>query len=240
MTTYRERRLAKAERLRGWSESNAAKAAGEHASAESRASVIPFGQPILVGHHSEGRDRRYRAGISRSFERSFELSDRAAGQAERANSIEAQAEHAIYSDDEDAVERLEARIAELKAERDRYKAYNASCKRGEPDVSVLDEKQRANVETIRRVCAYQLGKKGEIGYTNLSANIRRNEQRLEQVKREKAARESGVRSGGRVMLSRFESTCADCGETIEKGTTIVYYRSTREAIHRECPNGGES
>jgi len=41
------------------------------AQASQMASVIPMGQPILVGHHSERSDRRYRERISRSFEKSF-------------------------------------------------------------------------------------------------------------------------------------------------------------------------
>ena len=39
--------------------------------------VIPFGQPILVGHHSEQRDRNYRARADRKARKSIETSDRA-------------------------------------------------------------------------------------------------------------------------------------------------------------------
>jgi hypothetical protein len=40
--------------------------------ARDMASIIPFGQPILVGHYSEGKDRRYRAKIDRTFDKGFE------------------------------------------------------------------------------------------------------------------------------------------------------------------------
>ena len=70
--TTRERREARLEKRRTWAETRSAQAESSHARARERASVIPFGQPILVGHHSEGRDRNYRADISRDFERSFE------------------------------------------------------------------------------------------------------------------------------------------------------------------------
>ena len=43
-----------------------------HTDARDMASIIPFGQPILVGHHSEKRDRNYRGRIHKKFERSFE------------------------------------------------------------------------------------------------------------------------------------------------------------------------
>lgn len=40
--------------------------------AREMAEGIPFGQPILVGHHSEKRDRNYRERICNRFEKSFE------------------------------------------------------------------------------------------------------------------------------------------------------------------------
>ena len=57
-STLEERAEARAERFDGYA-SNAAKESEQRYSA-SRAAVemIPFGQPILVGHHSEGRHRR--------------------------------------------------------------------------------------------------------------------------------------------------------------------------------------
>ena len=57
-TTYRERRQARADKLREWSASRAAKSDAAHDAATSISAGIPFGQPILVGHHSEGRHRR--------------------------------------------------------------------------------------------------------------------------------------------------------------------------------------
>lgn len=45
--------------------------------ASDMADIIPLGQPILVGHHSEGRDRRYRSRIQSKFEKGFKESDKA-------------------------------------------------------------------------------------------------------------------------------------------------------------------
>ncbi len=55
--------------------------------ASKMASAIPFGQPILVGHHSEKRDRNYRDKIHNKFGKAFEEMDKAEfyrKQAERA------------------------------------------------------------------------------------------------------------------------------------------------------------
>lgn len=80
-----EREAARAERIDGRQEALDDKAerksavAGELINrARDMASIIPFGQPILVGHHSERRDRNYRGRIDRTFERGFEAHNEAA------------------------------------------------------------------------------------------------------------------------------------------------------------------
>ncbi|OPY56071.1 MAG: hypothetical protein A4E49_00305 [Methanosaeta sp. PtaU1.Bin112] len=45
--------------------------------AHKMADVIPLGQPILVGHHSEKRDRNYRARIDNKYRKAFETEDKA-------------------------------------------------------------------------------------------------------------------------------------------------------------------
>lgn len=45
--------------------------------ADKMAEIIPFGQPILVGHYSEGRDRRYREKISNTILKSIETQRKA-------------------------------------------------------------------------------------------------------------------------------------------------------------------
>lgn len=181
MTTYRERRLAKAARLREWAEKREVKAETAFDTADRLSSVIPMGQPILVGHYSESRDRRYRERIVSAMDRGVEHSRKAAQMAARADGIEQAASRAIYSDDADAIDRLRERIAELEAERDRIKRYNASCRKGTPDESVLDERQLADLDSIRRVASFQLGKNGAFpsyALSNLSGNIKRNRDRL--------------------------------------------------------------
>lgn len=54
----RQRREAKADRIEGWAESRQRKADEREAKARQTADMIPLGQPIMVGHYSEGRHRR--------------------------------------------------------------------------------------------------------------------------------------------------------------------------------------
>jgi hypothetical protein len=178
--TYRERRERRAERLRGWAEKRETQAnttldtihrryAGDH------------GFNFQPGHIPE------RTRVIARQDRAFESLAKAEGMTSRAAGIEAQLERAIYRDDDDAEAALLARIQTLSAERERIRAYNASCRKGARDVALLDDKQRRDLEVTARVAAYSLGKNGEMpGYalTNLSANIRRQADRLEALIRQ--------------------------------------------------------
>lgn len=56
---YNERKQARINRYRELAEKNHAAASAQHEESRQMMSAIPMGQPILVGHHSEARDRRY-------------------------------------------------------------------------------------------------------------------------------------------------------------------------------------
>lgn len=184
--TYRERREARAERLREWAEKREAKSEAAFGKAEQISSVIPMGQPILVGHHSEGRHRRDIGRIESGMRKGIEHSKMAARHSERASNIESQLERSIYSDDPDAVEALEARIESLEAERSRVKAYNASCRKGAPDTSLLDESQRKQLASLLKIGSVFIGKGGQFPsyhLQNLGGNINRNKKRLASLRR---------------------------------------------------------
>lgn len=124
MSTYRERRLDRAARLREWAEKRAARSSGNFTRAHNLVKDIPLGQPILVGHHSERRHRRTLERSDAAMRRGVEDQRKAADMASRADSIEHAATRAIYRDDVDAIERLQAKIAKLEAERDAMKRAN--------------------------------------------------------------------------------------------------------------------
>jgi hypothetical protein len=181
--TYRDRREARADRLEGWADKRAAKATAAFETADSMASVIPFGQPIMVGHYTEGRDRRYRARIGSNMDKGIAHSRKAEEMSSKAANIRAAAEHAIYSDDEDAIERLKERIDDLEAERDRIKRYNATCRKGQRDASILTPEQVNSLVSMLRHAPYQ-SKNGEFpsyALTNLSSNINRQKKRLAEL-----------------------------------------------------------
>lgn len=187
--TYRERRARRAERLREWAAKRAAKGEAATASARQTADMIPLGQPILVGHHSEGRHRRDLERIDARFRKGYEHRQKAAEFESRAANIERAAAGSIYRDDPDALEALERRINELEHERDRVRRFNASVRKGAPDESLLTERQRSGLESARRVG--MAGKGGQMPayvLSNLGGSISKQKQRLEELRKSAAAR----------------------------------------------------
>ena len=183
--TYRDRREARADRLDGWADKREVRGEATLATARARADLIPFGQPILVGHYSERGDRNYRDKITNGYRRAFEDLNKAESMRSRADGIRSAAERAIYSDDNNAIGALRARIELLEAERARIKAYNATCRKGAPDVSLLDAGQRAQLESALKYSAHACkgGAFPGYGLSNLSGNIGKQRARLEQLER---------------------------------------------------------
>lgn len=187
--TYRERREARADRLDEWAEKREAKAAADLERARSMASVIPFGQPILVGHYSERSDRNYRARIGSTYDRAFESAQKAESMSSRAAGIRDQLDRSIYSDDPDAVEALTVRIAELEAQRDRIKSENASFR-------------KAHGAELRAMSAYERDQAmphPSYRLSNLTGNIKRNKDRLKVVEAQQARTAAAEESGGVVV-----------------------------------------
>lgn len=182
--SYRDRRLARAERLRGWAEKRAARSASSFRSAHEAIAGIPPGQPILVGHHSERHHRRDLERHDSRMRAAFEHQDKAVSMASKADEIERQADNAIYSDDIDAVDRLKEKIAGLEAERERIKVVNRLVRKhglaGAADQ--LTEAERTELIKLSAIQAYyQPEKKGFPPYvlSNLGGNISRLRKRLE-------------------------------------------------------------
>lgn len=226
--TYRERREAKAERYREWAEKRDGKADAAYERVQSITERIPFGQPILVGHHSEKGARADQRRIQSGMDSFCENAATATRMREKADNIERAAKRAIYSDDVDAVERLREKLAGLKAQRETIKARNA-------------EWLKENKASLKGLSTYEKDRARPFpGYvlTNLSGTISNTRKRLAELEAQQVAQESGERVGGRVggrqMLAKYGGECAECGQAVEKGQTMTYYRATREVVCSEC------
>lgn len=86
--------------------------------ADKLASRIPFGQPILVGHHSEKHHRSDLDKIANARRQSIEALKKAAYYDNKASGV---GKAGISRDDPDAIEKLKLKLAALEQERDQIK-----------------------------------------------------------------------------------------------------------------------
>lgn len=207
----RERLERKMDRRRQWAESRDRKAQQAFDRAHAIGERFAMGQPILVGHHSEGKARRDQARMWDAMDRAVESQDMADHHTTAAAGIADQLDRSIYSDDADALERLAERIAELEAKRERIKAINAHMRKvykqhgtlppGSLDCLGLTDAEKQALEDGARFSGG--GPRGYPSYmlTNLSGNITRQRDRLEQLKRQQAiANEASATDSGVLIM----------------------------------------
>ncbi|MGE0047753.1 MAG: DUF3560 domain-containing protein [Acidithiobacillus sp.] len=179
LNAYEEKQQARRDRYRAAAERLASRARQKFEQARKMAEVIPFGQPILVGHHSENRDRRYRARIHDIAGAAFNMMDKADYYRNRAERMSA----AIRSDDPEALEKLREKLDGLKKSQEMMKAANAvlrKSKSAEDRIAGL-EKIGFSTEAAKKVL--EPDHVGRVGFppyalTNNNANIRRIEERV--------------------------------------------------------------
>jgi len=176
---YAERREARATRLRDRADKAEAASEAAHAGVKAIADRIPLGQPILVGHHSEGRARRDQDKIHRGMQKTVELSRKAEHLHSRANAAERNA--AISSDDPEAIEKLEAKLLLVRAERARWRLIAAAMRKKAPEKRVeelrkLEPFSSEELKTLRF--------SGDVSYMtkNLGAEERRIQARMTELR----------------------------------------------------------
>lgn len=182
MATYRERRMARADRLRGWADTREQRARATLA--HDRIYTDDYAFNTQPGHIPE------RARVIAREDRAYESLAKAAGMTARADSIERQAAGAIYSDDPDAIEQLRAKMARLEDERARIVAYNKAVRKAgrctDDALAILTDEQRADLDSIARYASYQLRDGGAFpayATSNLSGNIKRIRDRIAALER---------------------------------------------------------
>jgi hypothetical protein len=179
MNAYEQKLQSRKDRLDAAADRAEAKSNAAYKRADLREEVsgIPFGQPILVGHHSEGRHRRAIERADNAMRASIEADRRAAELRAKAEGV---GTAGISSDDPDAVVKLRAQLAEIEARREVMKARNAEWRKAgnkggrQADGSWVDAP----------FASYQL--------TNIGANIRRIQKRVAHL--EKAAERETVKT----------------------------------------------
>ncbi len=213
MSTRRERLENKQEKREEWAGKAKTRSDRHFNAARESTAMIPMGQPILVGHHSEKRHRAVLKRSDRNMQAGHETAELAKHHASRADGIASQLASSIFSDDVDAIEALETRIAEREAERARWKAYNVSCRKGKPDPTLLDDEQKEGLSSIVHHAPYQLHKNGAApAYVsaNLSGNIRSDRERIKTIRRRAERAQSAADAGG-VLIKEDSAPAGSCG-----------------------------
>lgn len=208
MNSYEEKQQRRKEALEAKAERLAREGQAKVDSGMNRLRSIPFGQPILVGHHSERRDRNFRAKAGASIDKGMELRQEAADVARRAEAV---GSGGISSDDPEAVDKLKLKLAGLELAQEQMKAINAAWRKaGKPKAdnaeawdaivrgsNIAQETiDAARVSMARDYChrapfTYQI--------TNNNGNMKRIKDRIAYLERA-ATRETKVEEIGAIKL----------------------------------------
>jgi len=160
--------------------------------------VIPFGQPILVGHHSEGSHRALLKridGAHRRASEAYEKSEYYEGKAEAAEK-----NHSISGDDPEALERYQKKLEELEKTQEYMKNVNRAWRKGKAALVALglpeDESERLANETKRPCPRWMLA--------NNSAEIRRVKEKMETLKKLDTMTVENIKFNGGEMVINLE------------------------------------
>jgi len=178
--SYEDRQERRRQRLERAAERARARSDAAYEASNKAIEHIPFGQPILVGHHSERGHRR-------DLEKAHRAMDRFVAEAKRAEHLDHLASRVgkggISSDDPNAASKLQTELEAMEKRREMMKRANAQFRRGGWDAVdglSAEAKERLKADLAR---APWLGENPFPAYalTNLGANIRRVRARLEEL-----------------------------------------------------------
>jgi len=189
LSNYHKRREARIELYQDLADKNAIKSTQLHDQVHKMADVIPFGQPILVGHYSEKRDRNYRERIWNKMDKAVETGKKAEYYAQKAASAENN--NAISSDDPDAIDALKEKLQNLKDSHKLMVEGNKIIRKKsltpEQKIAGLVKIGLRESASITKLKPDSMGNIGFPGYalTNSSANIKRVKERIKQLEKQK-------------------------------------------------------
>ena len=199
--TRRARLEARLERRRAWAAGRERQAAQAFTRASAIADQIPLGQPILVGHHSERRARRDQDRIHSAMSAGVAASKMATHHEAKAAGLADQLERSVFTDDPDAIEVLEQRIARLEEDLARKKQANAAFRttKGAPGWAAaagLSERVEATAAEMMRQCPWI---RLPFDLTNDRATVRRLRQRVEEIQVRQARQQAVEDAGGTLV-----------------------------------------
>jgi hypothetical protein len=175
VNAFAEKRAARVDRLRSAAVRAQSEAARRFGTAHAIGSMIPMGQPILVGHHSERRARRDAERIHNNTRKGVEAHEAAKEFARRADAAENN--DAVYRDDPDALELLREKLAEAETLHARWRAINAAIRKGTINALALTADEKRDIAFAPCGTGFKA--------TNAAANVRRIKARIAELSKVK-------------------------------------------------------
>lgn len=178
------------------------KASEHHRASHDIGSRIPFGQPILVGHHSERGHRRAIERMHNQTRDAIQASDYAARLESRADYVERS--HAISASDSDAIDQYREKLSRLTAQRENMKAINTAWRKfqrtknpTELEALGFDAHQIETLQ-LKIASAFSWEKQPFVGWQiiNLGATIRDTQKKLERAEQRASEPEKHVEANG--------------------------------------------
>ena len=208
--TTRERLERAAARREDWAAKAAARSSAAIKTARSITEHIPLGQPILVGHHSEAGHRRALARSAAAMDKGVAEFQKAEHHQQKAEAITRRLDSCIFDDDEDAAEKIAAKIAALEKLQKKMVDANKICR----SKKITTPEKIAALVALGMTPDYaqELLSPRETwlgpGYPafalqNNNANIRRYRERLESIQRRAALVERAESAAAGVVIDYF-------------------------------------
>ena len=155
MNTYEERQQEKLERYQELAKKAKQKSEDHYETAHRIADIIPLGQPILVGHHSEKMHRRDLERINNHERKSIEEAKKAEYYENKAQNIINPKQ--ISSDDPEAIQKLQEKLKEMEKEREKIKNENKEArkiKKKPPHPPFVLRNLSANIKRVKERIQY--------------------------------------------------------------------------------------
>ncbi len=201
---YNARQEARRERYAELASKHAAASSNSMNAYQSIARMIPPGQPILVGHHSERRHRRDIARMDSNIKAAIQHDKTAEYYAKKAKNY---GKHGISSDDPAAIDKLREKLADMEANREMWKSINAYWRKHKSFEGCPDVNEKIAVALRRAMTLH--GEKNPVPFepyhfSNLSANIRRVKDRIAAL--EKNAQRGDIETEKQAYTYREDTT----------------------------------
>jgi len=143
MNEYEAKQEARREQYEQLARKNNAEARSRQGEAMKQLSIIPPGQPILVGHHSEAGHRAHLKRIDNHFRKASEATDKAEYYEQKAKGV---GTGGISSDDPEAIQKLRDKLAGMEASQEHMKRINKIHRAYKKDPASLDKHELTDKE----------------------------------------------------------------------------------------------